>query len=918
MAGGIIGSLMYAVGFKFNSKGIDDADSKVGKLTKGVIGLGAAGGAALVGIGAAAISAASNFESAMSKVQLTTGQTTDQMEATRGIAMNLYNDNFGENWEDLGGKISDVARATGLTGNALETASREAMLYSDKFDGDVAESIAGVSVAMKNFGVTSTQAFNLLTQGQTNGTNTQGDLLDSINEYSQAFASMGFTMEDTMGYLQNGLAAGARNTDLLGDAMNEFSILSIEAGGTAEASFQALGLDANKMMKTFSKGGPAAKQSFRDIVSMISDIEDPVQQNTIGVGLFGTMFEELGVKAFSALDDVNTSFDQNKDSAANLFNSFTSIGDSFQYFKRHIETGILIPIGQKLLPYLNMFGSWISSHQSEIAAFGAMIGNGLGVAIEKVSGWVKAAIPYLQEFGTQATQAFTYLVDKGKELWTSIQPIVTLIGTQLVAAAVALWPEIQNIAGKMAEVGKAIWEWEPFIPIISGIAAILLTYKTAMIAVSTATKIAGVATKVWSGITKAFTAVQTAFNAVIAMNPIALVVLALVGLGVALTVAYKRSDKFRAFIDKMWSGIKTATMATLNFFKVTVPKYFMIAFNAVTGFLKKWGVTILAVIGGPITLIALLVYKNWDKIKAVTVAVFTAIWNWLKSAWGWISSTVSGAASGIWNAIKGAWEKVKSTTTNIFTAVWNKIKSIWGSITGSVSGAVSNVWGAIKGAWNRVFDTTNSLMTKVWNKITGIWGQIVSGITGIGTKLLKAVTDMWGTVTDFFSGINLYQIGADIIQGLINGVGSMASDLMGKVEEMGVNFGKKVKEFFGFKASASVSVETTDAVLGASPINGSHANGLAKVPWDGYIAQLHKGERVLTAEENEEYSRYTPETAPARTTNNRSKTEFNPVFNISVQGSADNQTLANLRETIRREMQEVFESYMRSGGLDGA
>lgn len=672
MAGGIIGSLMYAVGFKFNSSGLDEADSKVGILTKSVIGLGAAGGTALIGLGTAALSAASDFENAMSNVQMTTGQTTDQMEATREIAKNLYNQNFGEDWDDLGGSIAAVANATGLTGDALESASREAMLYAGQFDGEVTESIAGVSVAMKNFGVTSTEAFNLLTQGQANGTNTQGDMLDSINEYSQAFASMGFTMEDTMGYLTNGLAAGARNTDLLGDAMNEFSIQSIDAGGTAVQSFEALGLNSEKMMATFSKGGPAAKQAFKDVVSMISDVADPVQQNTIGVGLFGTMFEELGVKAFSALDDVNTGFDQSKDSAENLKNGFTTIGDSLQYFKRHIETGILIPIGQKLLPYLQQFGSWISSHQSEIAAFGDLIGTCLGMAIEKVSGWVQALIPYLQEFGAQAA---------------------------------ALWPDIQNIAGQIYEVGKAIVEWEPFIPIVSGIAAALLTYKTVMFTVSTATKVAGMATKTWGAITKAFTAVQTAFNAVLAMNPIMLIVLALVALGVAMVVAYKRSDKFRAFIDKMWSGIKTATMATLNFFKITIPKYFMMAFNAVTNFIKKWGVTILAVIGGPITMIALLVYKNWDTIKAVTVSVFTAIWTWLKSAWGWIVDTVTGS--------------------------------------------VSMVWGAVKGAWNKVFDITNSIMTKVWSKITGIWGSIVGGVKTAGSNLWTAVSEMWGKVIGF-------------------------------------------------------------------------------------------------------------------------------------------------------------------------
>ena len=38
-------------------------------------------------------------------------------------------------------------------------------------------------------------------------------------------------------------------------------------------------------------------------------------------------------------------------------------------------------------------------------------------------------------------------------------------------------------------------------------------------------------------------------------------------------------------------------------------------------------------------------------------------------------------------------------------------------------------------------------------------------------------------------------------------------------------------------------------------IDGSHANGLAYVPFDGYVAELHRGERVLTAQENQEYNR---------------------------------------------------------------
>lgn len=46
----------------------------------------------------------------------------------------------------------------------------------------------------------------------------------------------------------------------------------------------------------------------------------------------------------------------------------------------------------------------------------------------------------------------------------------------------------------------------------------------------------------------------------------------------------------------------------------------------------------------------------------------------------------------------------------------------------------------------------------------------------------------------------------------------------------------------------------------AVKLDGSHANGLSNVPFNGYIAELHKGERVLTASENKNYNTTTNNT----------------------------------------------------------
>lgn len=57
--------------------------------------------------------------------------------------------------------------------------------------------------------------------------------------------------------------------------------------------------------------------------------------------------------------------------------------------------------------------------------------------------------------------------------------------------------------------------------------------------------------------------------------------------------------------------------------------------------------------------------------------------------------------------------------------------------------------------------------------------------------------------------------------------------------------------FAGRSISAKIKA-TVESVKSA--VSGSHANGLDYVPYNGYIAELHEGERVLTKQQNKEYN----------------------------------------------------------------
>lgn len=58
------------------------------------------------------------------------------------------------------------------------------------------------------------------------------------------------------------------------------------------------------------------------------------------------------------------------------------------------------------------------------------------------------------------------------------------------------------------------------------------------------------------------------------------------------------------------------------------------------------------------------------------------------------------------------------------------------------------------------------------------------------------------------------------------------------------------------QVASAVKGATFSVNLFAGLLNGikGHANGLWNVPWDGYPAMLHRGERVLTARENQQYT----------------------------------------------------------------
>lgn len=266
------------------SKKMSGFGSKLGVLAVGAV---AGLGTALVGAGVAGVKMADDLKGSLNGLQASTGATEEEMKGMEESLKNIYNANLGESFQDIADSMALVKQNTGLTGEALESATKNAIMLRDTFDMDFAETTNTANSMMKQFGITSDEAFNLIAQGAQNGANKNGDLLDSLNEYAPQFKAMGFSAEEFTNVLIDGAKNGAFSIDKVGDAVKEFNIRSKDGSKATIDAFQSLGLNADKMGQSFAKGGEEGQAAFKQVMTALNDIEDPMEKNRIGVALFG-------------------------------------------------------------------------------------------------------------------------------------------------------------------------------------------------------------------------------------------------------------------------------------------------------------------------------------------------------------------------------------------------------------------------------------------------------------------------------------------------------------------------------------------------------------------------------------------------------------------------------------------------------
>jgi phage-related protein len=289
----------------------------------------------------------------------------------------------------------------------------------------------------------------------------------------------------------------------------------------------------------------------------------------------------------------------------------------------------------------------------------------------------------------------------------------------------------RQVVGKIAEVAGSFAQFamknqqvmQPLVLTLGGIAATVLIVRGAMMAWAAAQA-------VWSAATAIATGAQWLWNSALFASPITWIIVGIIALIAAIVLIATKTTWFQTIWRVVWGAIKSAALTVWSALKT--------AFSATINFF----------------------ISLWNTVSGALTAAWKSTWNAIKSV-----------ASAVWGAIKAVVMlhiiAVKTVVTTVMNAIRAVVSKVWGWIKTFIGVQVTAVKMAIS-KLSAIAGQVGAYFQHMKNVAASKVIALVTYVRGIGGRIKSAIGNLGGL---------LLGVGRSIIQGLINGVTGMIGSL---------------------------------------------------------------------------------------------------------------------------------------------
>lgn len=813
----------------------------------------------LLGVGTAGLKVASDFEKSMSGVKAITGATGEQFEALEQTAIELgATTAFSAN--EVANAMTEMAKAgwdtqqiiDGMAGVLDATAASGENL--DTVATIIADSITGFGLAAKDSG----RVANLLTQAANSGTIGIYDLGESFKYIAPIANSMNYSIEDVTTALTAFSTAGIKGsqagttlrtmvtrlvkpTDKVALAMEQLNIQVANADGTMKPLDQLL----SEMRVSFSGLTDEQKSFYAATLAG--------QEGMSGLLTLMNMSQEEYDAIAASMENASGVADETASTMQdNLQSSIEQLGGALE--------SLAITLGKHVIPYVRDFVVWLTSLVEKFVSVDEqtqktiLVIAGIAAAIGPVMLVIGGLITHLGSLMGAITTLKTMIATGSGTFLGMTGPVAIVVAA--IAGLIAILVHLYRTSEKFREgIHKVI---DNFKALAKEIKSRLEPYIKRL-------------KEAFERLAQAFQPILEAFGEAFiwALNLILELISNLVPALDPVMEAIIQIVDMLANITNFFVGLFTGNEEMVADSAQRMIENIKMIFNSGVDFIQRVFFGLFETVRG-----------LFDSIFGE--GTFYSIFGPIVEAVGEATGIIKHKFGELVDRIVEAFEPLKERLQEVFVALaefWDEngedilssIVSVFQTIMELAQPLIDFIINSLSPAFNILADTIEILLIGIdsfFALLTGDFDKLEEN----SVKLKETFGDLWENLKILFEEFTTAWVD------FWDGVGFKTYDLVQEWVSFWDEFGFKLYDIIeGWKADltdffmnllpnllaeAEKGLNTwwenwkdgVGIIVSGTGIDGSHADGLKYVPFDGYIAELHKGERVLTAEENANYS----------------------------------------------------------------
>ena len=744
-------------------KNITEGDEKAAKLSSSFKKAGTAATVTLtapvVAAGKAVFGVASDYEQANARIAAAFGVSGEEAERFSGIGKRIYEGGWGQSLDEVNDALIQCkSTLRDVSDEDLQTVTTNALMLSDTFGADVNESIRGTNALMEGFGLSATEASDLLTAGMQRGLNYTDELGDNRSEYSVRWGEAGMSASEYFSLLEAGTSNGAYNLDKVGDYLNEF--LTALSDGRMEESIGSFSEGTQEVFENFKNGSATAEDMLQAVLGDLTQMPNEYDKAALASTLWSSLGEDNAMGMIESLAGVQDSFG---DVAGAAQQAQEAASDSFavksQEAMRELQ-GSIEPLGEPLLNIATNVAGIVKSFSEWFAG----IGEGGQTAVLAIATIAAAIGPVLSTVGTvvdtvpKIGAAFQVVGKLGTGALGLIaaHPVVAAIAA-IIAAVVLLWNNCEEFRDAVTAVWDAVCAAFEVATQVAGDVAqsvgeffsqlgetlggvwdgICSTVQGAIDAIAGFFQgLTGTASSIWDGICN-------------------VVQVAVMLLGEILNLAIETLlipwnfiwENFGEQLTAAWDAICSAVGGYIDAVSQVIT-------DVVTALSEWWGATWEGISGTASAIWEAIYGAVSAYIQYVSDVIGAALWV-IQGVWDTVWGAVSSTASSIWDAISSAIGAAINAISSTISAVLSAIQAVWDSIWGAVSSTASSVWGGISSTIssivNGIRDTISSVFNAAKDTVSSVWNSIKSAIETPIQNARDTVRNVIDSIKGFFN-----------------------------------------------------------------------------------------------------------------------------------------------------------------------